>query len=57
MTLRSQEVMEAFIGSHSTGITPIRKFRGVALWFYDVNQALPGFNANLALKARVEGKK
>jgi hypothetical protein len=40
-----------------TAFTQGEKFRGVALWFYDVNQALPGFNANLALKARVEGKK
>jgi hypothetical protein len=42
-------------GEGETRFTQGETFSGVALWFFDVNQLVPGFNAmNAALKKRVE---
>jgi len=43
------------VGERGTRFTQGENFRGVALWFFDVNQLTPGFNAmNVALKSRAE---
>ena len=45
------------VGERGTRFTQGEKFCGVALWFFDVNQLGPGFNAmNAALKTRVENE-
>jgi hypothetical protein len=44
-------------GEHGTQFRQGESFCGIALWFFDVNQLVPGFNAmNAALKKRVEDK-